>query len=85
MMHHPLTIAALILLMNLPFGYWRAGVAKLSPSWFVAIHVPVVLAIGIRLLLGVGFRLATLPLYVAAFAGGQWLGGKGRRPSPGGG
>lgn len=79
MIHQPATIAVLILLMNLPFGYWREGVNKLSPSWFVAIHIPVVLAIALRVLLGMGFRLATLPLYVAAFAGGQWLGGRGRR------
>jgi hypothetical protein len=78
MMHQPATIALLILLINLPFGYWRAGVPRLSPAWFLAIHLPVILAIGIRILLGMGFRLVTLPLYVAAFAGGQWLGGRGR-------
>lgn len=69
-------IAVLIFLMNLPFGWWRAGVKKLSPPWFVAIHVPVVLAILLRLAVGVAFRLVLLPLFVAAFYFGQMAGGK---------
>lgn len=75
----PAGIALLILVMNLPFGAWRAGVRKLSPSWFVAIHAPVVLAIGMRVLIGVPFRLATLPIYVAAFFLGQLAGARVRR------
>ncbi len=72
-------IALLIFLMNLPFGAWRARVRKLSPAWFVAIHLPVALAILMRLAMGVPFRWVTLPLYVAAFflgqlAGARWLG-----------
>ena len=61
-------------LLNLPFGYWRAGCRKLSFAWFVAIHVPVILTIGLRLGLGIPFRFVTLPLYVLAFIGGQFLG-----------
>lgn len=68
-----------ILLLNLPFGYWREGVRKFSPQWFLAVHVPVPLAIGLRFAVGLGFRLATLPLFVAAFFGGQFLGGRLRR------
>jgi hypothetical protein len=71
-----LWLAALaILALNVPFGYWRAGLRKLSPLWFVAIHAPIPLAVGLRVALDVPFRLATLPLFVAAFVGGQWLGG----------
>ena len=33
--------AFVILLLNLPFGYWRAGVARFSRGWFLAVHVPV--------------------------------------------
>lgn len=72
----PLGIALLIFALNLPFGAWRAGLRKLSPAWFVAIHLPVVLAIGIRLLIGVPFRWITLPLYVAAFFFGQLAGAR---------
>jgi len=78
--------AALILALNLPFGYWRAGVPRLAPPWFVAVHAPVPLAIGVRFALELPFRWSTLPLYVAAFCAGQWLGGKLRalaRPAAG--
>lgn len=72
----PPGIALLIFLMNLPFGAWRARLRKLSPAWFVAIHLPVVLAIGMRILMGVPFRLVTLPLYVLAFFLGQLAGAR---------
>lgn len=72
-------VAAVIALMNVPFGFWRAGVRKFSPAWFVAVHAPVPLAVGLRFASGLGFRWETLPLFVAAFFGGQWLGGRLRR------
>jgi hypothetical protein len=75
----PAGIATLIFVVNLPFGAWRAGLRKLSPAWFVAIHLPVVLVIGMRILMGVPFRLVTLPLYVAAFFLGQLAGARARR------
>jgi len=79
----PVRIALLIFALNLPFGAWRAGLRKLSPAWFVAIHLPVVLAIGMRILMGVPFRLITLPLYVAAFFLGQLAGARARRLADG--
>lgn len=79
-MTHSTFVLTLILLtimaLNLPFGYWRAGVRKFSVPWFVAIHVPVVLAIGLRWVCGIPFQLSTLPLFVAAFFSGQLLGGR---------
>lgn len=72
----PLAVATFALLANLPFGYWRASCRKLSFAWFVAIHVPVLLVIVLRLWLGVAFRFSTLPLFVLAFIGGQFLGGR---------
>jgi hypothetical protein len=72
-------LAILILLLNLPFGFWRAGVRKFSVPWFVAVHAPVPLAIGLRLASGLGFHAATLPIFVAAFFLGQFLGGRLRR------
>ena len=69
-------VALGILLINLPFGFWRAGLRKLSAPWFVAVHAPVPLAIGLRWYVGLPFRLATLPLFVFAFFGGQLLGGR---------
>ena len=75
-----------IFLLNVPFGYWRAGSRKLSLPWFLAVHLPVPAIIGLRLLTGIGFQFATLPITVGAFALGQFLGGRlqahrARRPS----
>jgi hypothetical protein len=72
-------VALGILAINLPFGFWRGGLRKLSPRWFVAVHAPVPLAIALRWYAGLPFRVATLPLFVAAFFGGQFLGGRLRR------
>jgi hypothetical protein len=71
--------AAAILVINVPFGYWRAAVKKLSVQWFLAVHLPVGLAIALRVYEHIAFRLATLPLFVAVFFTGQFLGGKLRK------
>ena len=79
-MSETLALAArLIVLVNLPFGYWRAGVRKLSAPWFAAVHLPVLLVVGIRLLLDLPFAWRVLPFTAGAFALGQWLGGWWRR------
>lgn len=83
MTHSPLAVAGLSLLLNLPFGYWRAGCRRLSATWFAAVHLPIILVLVARLLLGVAFRLSSLPLYVAAFCVGQFLGGRLRAPRRG--
>ncbi len=77
--HRLIGTAAAVLLINLPFGYWRAGVKKFSLQWFVAVHFPVLLALALRVYEHIAFRLATLPLFVAVFFGGQWLGGRLRK------
>ena len=78
-MRRILLLTLLIFLINLPFGYWRTGLRKLSATWFVAIHAPVVLIIAMRLALHMPFRVITLPLYVLAFCSGQSVGGWLRR------
>lgn len=74
MLHSPWVVALISLVINLPFGYWRSGCRKLSFSWFGSIHLPVIFTIALRFLLGVSFHFVTIPLYVLAFAGGQFLG-----------
>lgn len=71
-------IALLIAVLNLPFGWWRAGVVKFSRDWFLAVHIPVPIAIGIRLASGMGLHLAALPIFVGAFFLGQLTGGRAR-------
>lgn len=78
--------AVLIALLNLPFGYWRAGLRKLSPAWIVAIHAPIPLAIGLRFATGLGFQPVSLPIFVLAYFTGQFAGARlgrraGRRPA----
>lgn len=65
-----------VLVLNLPFGFWRAGTRRFTLPWFLAIHVPVPLAVVLRIVAGVGLRLGTLPLFVSAFFAGQYLGGR---------
>ena len=72
-------ISAVVFLFNLPFGYWREGTRKFSLQWFLAVHVPVPLVIGLRLVSGIGWQMATFPVLLGAFFGGQFLGGQFRR------
>ncbi len=73
------TVALAVLLVNLPFGFWRAGVRRFTLPWFVAVHAPVPVVIGLRVLAGLGWRLSTVPILVAAFLTGQFIGGRLRR------
>jgi hypothetical protein len=69
-------VAAGVLLLNLPFGFWRAGVRKFSLRWVLAVHAPVPMVIALRILSGLGWRLETFPVMVGAFFTGQFLGGR---------
>jgi hypothetical protein len=62
--------------VNLPCGWWRAGVRKFSPAWFVAVHAPVPIVVSLRFALGLPFRWVMLPLFVAAYFGGQYVGSR---------
>jgi hypothetical protein len=74
-----LLVAASVFVVNLPFGFWRAGVPRLSRPWFLAVHLPVPLVILLRWASGLGFHLATFPVMVGAFFAGQLAGGMLRR------
>lgn len=65
-----------ILILNLPFGYWRAGLRRFSIPWFVAVHAPVPLAIALRMSFGLGFRWANVPFFALAYFTGQFLGAR---------
>ena len=69
-----LLVAALIFLINTFFGYWRSSTRRFSVQWLMAIHIPVALAIVARLLL-LEWDWATVPIFVAAFIAGQYVGG----------
>ena len=70
------TVALLVFLINLPFGYWRASVRKMSRQWFLAVHIPVPLVIALRVYSGLGFKLISFPVIIGAFFLGQFVGGR---------
>lgn len=70
------TVAIIVLLFNVPFGYWRAGVRKFSTQWILAIHSPVPFIIALRIFAGLGWRFITFPVLIGAFFAGQFLGGR---------
>jgi hypothetical protein len=72
-------LALVVLIINMPFGYWREGVRKFSPKWFLAVHAAVPLIILIRYVAGIEWRLAALPLTVFAYFFGQYLGARVRQ------
>ncbi len=67
-------ITITVLLFNIPFGYWRAGVKKFSLQWFLAVHLPVPFIIVLRIYSGIGFAFYTYIFLVGAFFGGQQTG-----------
>jgi len=70
------TVALLVLILNLPFGYWRAGVKKFSTYWFLAVHLPVPFVIALRLWSNLGWEFMTFPILIGAYFTGQIIGGK---------
>lgn len=65
-----------LLVVNIPFGYWRASVPTRSRQWFLAIHMPVPIVVALRYACDIGFAFWTYPVMIGAFAAGQYLGGR---------
>lgn len=70
-----LLLALCYMLVNLPFGYLRAGVPKKSPEWFLYIHLPIPFVVALRIWV---FQVSWefIPLLVLCYALGQWGGGR---------
>lgn len=68
--------AAAVVALNLPFGFWRAGLRRFTLPWIVAVHAPVPLVIALRYASGLGWQLVTFPVLIGAFFTGQFVGGK---------
>ncbi|MEC7226630.1 MAG: hypothetical protein VXY00_01960 [Candidatus Latescibacterota bacterium] len=68
----PLIVALSVLALNVPFGYWRAGLRKRSLPWFLAIHLPVPAVVGLRFAADLDWTF--IPVSVVSFFTGQWLG-----------
>ncbi|HLC16020.1 MAG TPA: hypothetical protein VJL89_07315 [Thermodesulfovibrionia bacterium] len=70
------TVLVMIFIINVPFGYWRANVKRRSAQWFLAIHIPVVFVVTLRIYSGLGWHLKTMPIMVGSFFFGQLIGGQ---------
>ena len=69
---NPWLLPLLIFLLNLPFGYWRAGCRKFSWQWFVSVHAPVPVVVAGRLWTGLSWKF--IPLLALFFFAGQFCG-----------
>jgi hypothetical protein len=67
-------IAFIVFIINIPFGFWRKSVKKFSFIWFVSIHVPVLISIGLRYISHIEFHPLILLLFVSVFFMGQFSG-----------
>jgi len=74
-----LMVALAVFVLNLPFGYWRAGTRKFSWQWICAIHLPVLFVIALRFFSGLGWQFITFPVLILAFFTGQFAGSLIRR------
>jgi hypothetical protein len=70
------TVAPLVFLLNLPFGYWRASTKKFSGRWMLAALVPVAPVVALIIFSGMRWKLLSLPVLVGAYVLGQFVGGK---------
>jgi hypothetical protein len=75
------SVALIVFLLNIPFGYWRASVPKFSAQWILAIHLPVPFVIALRIYSGLGWQLLSFPLMIGAFFLGQFCGARLRHAS----
>ena len=69
-------VALIVLVLTLPFGYWKTSVKRFSLQWFLSIHLPIPVVVALRFLSGVGWELITYPILVAAFFIGHFVGGR---------
>lgn len=67
-------LTLLVLVVNIPFGFWRAQVKKFSIQWFLAIHIPVPFIVFARYYFDIGFAFYTYLLFIGAFFIGQRIG-----------
>lgn len=71
-----LLVGLVVLLINLPCGYWRSRVKKFSVKWFLAIHVPIPIVYTLRIYEGIGWQVSSFIVLVGAFFLGQYIGSR---------
>jgi hypothetical protein len=72
-------LAVFVFFIAFPFGFWRARVPFRSRDWFLAVHIPVIFIIVLRIVnkvfYHVGFTWRSLFLNVTAFFVAQFIAG----------
>lgn len=69
------TFSLLVFLLSLACGYWRASVRKGSRQWILAVFLPALSIIPLRIYSGLDFGLKTYAA-AAAYLLGQFVGGR---------
>ena len=69
-----LFISWITFLLNIPLGLWRKSLKKLSPAWFLAVHLSIPLIVVFRV--HAGLSLIYVPAVIAIAMIGQRVGGK---------
>jgi hypothetical protein len=72
-----LDVMVIVVLVTLPFGFYRAYTRKFSVRWFLAIHLPVPLVFLVRF--EAHLPCSFIPFTCFAFFVGQFLGAKAGR------
>jgi len=63
-----------VCVVNVPFGYLRAAFPKFTVWWFVMIHAPIPIIIGVRVFFEIEFSWQRFPFLLAAYFIGQFIG-----------
>ena len=71
-----LSVAIIVFILNVPFGYWRTNTRKFSRQWLLSVHIPVPIVIALRIFAGLGWHFITFPILIGVFLFGQFLGGR---------
>ena len=72
-----IAVLAAVIVVTLPFGFYRAYTRKMSLRWFLAIHLPVPLVFLARYESHLSYKF--IPFTCLAFAAAQILGGRAGR------
>jgi len=74
-----ITFAIIVFFLAFPFGFWRAKSKFKSRDWMLAIHIPVIFIILLRIYnkthYGIGFSWMSLVYNVIAFMSAQYMAG----------
>jgi hypothetical protein len=74
-----ITFAIIVFFIAFPFGFWRVQNKFKSRNWMLAVHIPVVFIVAMRIYnkihFHIGFEWISLLYNVIAFSSAQYLAG----------